>query len=299
MSSTPRPSRRPARATTLRAACHALRIEAPVGQVHRLRQRAQAEVERGAHRARSNALQGAGEPRACCGIGRHRLEQTREPRLLGGEQLPNPRHQVLAGARGERAHGLVAEDRLEHALADRRGAARDRDLRAGQPTRLREDGDHHREPRAVDAERGQAGRRALARALVLHELEDMPLPRPHGGLRAPAQLARDGVHADRVLQQRAPGGPAAPAPGGALRGPVGGGRDHRIDAGADRRLSSASPVGLPVTSARRRSRSRPTPRSSARMKSPVPTTSCQRASTSPRSSAPLRTVSSTSSTALA
>ena len=64
-------------------------------------------------------------------------------------------------------------------------------------------------------------------------------------------------------------------------------------------FSSASPVGLPVTSERSRSRSRPTPRSSARMKSPVPTTSCQRASTSPRSSEPLRTVSSTSSSALA
>ena len=61
--------------------------------------------------------------------------------------------------------------------------------------------------------------------------------------------------------------------------------------------SSPAVAGRPVTSERKRSRTQPTRASSARIRSPVPITSCQRASTSPRRSEPLRTTSSTSSSA--
>ena len=71
---------------------------------------------------------------------------------LAVEELARALEQHLARTGGERADRLVAEQRFEDALAGRRRAARDGDLRARQAAGLREHGEHHDEPGAVDAE---------------------------------------------------------------------------------------------------------------------------------------------------
>ena len=47
-----------------------------------------------------------------------RLEQRVEPAQILAQELLRTLEQVLPGACGQGAHGLVAEDRLEHPLAD-------------------------------------------------------------------------------------------------------------------------------------------------------------------------------------
>ena len=101
----------------------------------------------------------------------------------------------VPGPVGEGPDGGVTEDRLEHPLPDRRGAAGDRDLPAGQAAGLREDAHHHRRPDAVDAPREHPGLGPLVRPLGAHQVEHRPLPVAHlggGGLgevgRHPLQL---------------------------------------------------------------------------------------------------------------
>ena len=92
----------------------------------------------------------------------------------------------------------------------------------------------------------------------------------------------------RVGEQRPARNPLAPGARRPLGGALGGVRTTASTRCSTATFSSASAAGEPVTMLFSRSRSRPTRVSSARITSPVPTTSCQRASTSPRRSEPLR-----------
>ena len=173
------------------------------------RERREPGLQRAAHRARSSASTAASSRSSPASEPVPRRPRA-APRSAPASVASSARarsQQVLARLRRERAHGLVAEQRLEHALADRGGPARDRDLGARQAARVGEHGDHHHEPGAVDAERGDARRRALAGGLAADELEHGALPRADllAGAR-PAARAR-----------RRPGAPCPPAG----RGPPG------------------------------------------------------------------------------
>ena len=214
--------------------------------------------------------------------------------LLVAQQRVGPGLQVLPGAGGQRADGGVAEHRLQHPLADRGRAAGHGDLPAGQPAGLGEDGDHDHRAGPVDAPGEDPGPGPLVRALVRgpgrgrRPASRAPAPRPPRG--SPATPA----------PARAPRRPAAPPrPAASARpSPCARRRGRPRPAAAARRCSPARPagrrpgVGRPVTALTTRSRSRLTWPCRARIHSPVPTNSCQRASTSPRSSVPLRTPSS-------
>ena len=144
--------------------------------------------------------------------------------------------QIFARACRERPDRLVAEDRLEHLLADRRGAARDHDLRAGEPAGVGKDREHHRQARPVDAERREPRGRALRGALLADEVEDDALPRTHLVRGGRLQSARRALELRCAFEQRAAGNPVAPRPGRSLGGPLGGGAHHGLDAVLDGEL---------------------------------------------------------------
>ena len=246
----------------------ALGVQAAVGELDGLGERAASRsVERAAHRARSTrrAARRAGA-RARSAVRARRGPSSASKRAASrGEQRRDAR---AAGPRGPAPRACAPPGRRSSAsstrLADRRRAARDRDLRAGQAAGLGEHGEHHDEPGAVDAERGEARGRALAgRPRWLHELEDVALPR--------ADLARGCASSSsgeaassrgRAREQRAPGRPAAPvasAARSAARSAAAWTTASTLDSHRRLQLGLAARA-LPVTSARTRSRSQPTPR---------------------------------------
>ena len=77
------------------------------------------------------------------------------------------------------AHGLVAEDRLEHALREHGGAAGNADLGAGEPGRAAEGDEHEEQPDRVEPVGRDAGVGAPALALGAHQLEHLALPVAH------------------------------------------------------------------------------------------------------------------------
>ena len=145
-----------------------------------------------------------------------------------------------------------------------------------------------------------AGGRALVGALAADQVEHVALPVAHlVGRRRRGSRGRP-CSSSRVAaaEQRRAGGQGAPGGDGALGGAVGLGAQQLLDAALERDLEVLAPAsGRPVTAAVSRSRSRPTCACRLRIHSPVPTNSCHRASTSPRSRVPLRTPSSTPSRA--
>ena len=169
---------------------------------------------------------------------------------------------------------------------DRRTAG-DAHLGSGQTRGLAEHHQHQHDTQAVDAVRQDACGRPAPAALVAHELEDVRPASPRT------------IRLTRSLGRR----PAAPARGAPSPTPP---RRRRcasrraasaaafcasLDTSAATPVCSASPssalgAGRPRTADMIRSRSRPTLVSRLRRNSPVPTNSCHRASTSPRSSVP-------------
>ncbi len=167
-------------------------------------------------------------------LGRGGVEQRVEARGVLAQQPLDALDEILPRARGERPDGLVAEDRLEHLLADRRRAARDDDLRAGEAAGVREDGEHDGQPRPVHPERGDPGRGALRRALLADELEDDALPGANLLLGRRLELRRGAVELRRAVEQRPARNPLAPGARGPLGRALGGGPDDRLDPVLDR-----------------------------------------------------------------
>ena len=149
-------------------------------------------------------------------LGSERLEPLREPARLAVEQPAHALEQVLARLRRERADGLVAEDRLEHLLAERRGSAGDHDLGAREAAGLEEDGEHHGQPGAVHAERGEPRGRPPAHPLAADELEDVALPVAHLAVPCAGASSLDD-RLELARPRRAPGRPGAAASASATR----------------------------------------------------------------------------------
>ena len=224
----------------------------PSASSRRLGQRGQpaCRARRLTARARTARARRAGARRASASR-RDRRRAARSKRAASArEQLAHAVQQVLARPRGERAHRLVAEDRLEHPLADRRGAARDHDLRAGQPARAARTRRSSPSARRRYAERREPRRRALARALAAHELEHVALPgadlrrpcAPHQlGARRRRAPARRRAAPARPAASRQPRGARSAARSAAARTTASTPISHR-GAAAPRR-----PPGLPVT----------------------------------------------------
>ena len=231
-----------------------------------------------------------------------RVEQVGEPALLGRQQGADPVAQVRAGLVGQPPHGLVAEHRLQHLLRQHGRAAGDADLGAGgDERRAGEHRDHDDQAGRVDAVRGEPRVGAARRPLAADQVEHGALPVAHGALDGVAQVRRRAVEprvGARPMRSRAV--PAAlvrheVAARSAARSAAA--STSRRDARLQRRGQLGARLGPAGDAAVSRSRSRPTRSSSVRSSSPVPTNSCQRASTSPRSSVPSRMPSSTSATA--
>ena len=94
-------------------------------------------------------------------------------------------------------------------------------------------------------------------------------------------------------EQRRPGRMGAPGRSGPLGGAAAALRIRVTRPDSTAASSRSAGAGLPVTAAATRSRTRATRACTPRISSPVPTSSCHRASTSPRRSAPSRTPRST------
>ncbi len=304
VASRPCPIRSPARRTTASAGSTAVGIEAPVAPA-RLPRRAPpgggraCRSPRRPDRRRSRPAAARARPAS----GGRRVEQRVEARGLGLEQ----RAGALAAASSRACSASVrtawspsSASRIRWPAADVPPATSD--LGAGQTARLREDGEHHDEAGAVDAERCQARRRPLPAGLAAARgRRRRPARRAPRRACAPAGRARRRRAGVPRCEQRAPGGAVRAKRPRRARPP---GRRRR---GRPRRRSTAPPrwrLGLGRRGARERATGHgraagPGATPAPRIRSPVPTTSCQRASTSPRSSAPLWTASSTSSSAAA
>ena len=234
VASTPEPEPRAGPRDDRRGRVHRLVVEPPAGDRDGIGQRGEPVVEGAAHVCGSRSRRAASSASSVAGAGVTGSSTAAKRADSWSSSGRDPFQQPLARPRGERAHGLVAEHRLQHLLAERRGAAGDHDLGAREPARAGEHGDHHGEPGAVDAERGEPGGRALAGALGAHELEHLALPRAHLLARAGREVGRGGVEPRGGVEQRPARGRVAPGRGGALGGAVGG-RDHDgVDAGLDR-----------------------------------------------------------------
>src|SRR6478609_9681349 len=161
---------------------------------------------------------------------------------LGVEEVAHGRLELAAGALGQRAHGLVAEHRLEHLLPEDRGAAGDAGLGTGDTRGVGEHHDHQGHGQAVDAEGEEACRRALLGALGADHVEHVGLPVADRALGAAAEVAgRPAEVLAGVAQQDLSGGRAAPRRLGALGGGLGVLEDERLEAGLDRH---GDPLGL-------------------------------------------------------
>ena len=181
-----------------------LGLEPAVGDLDCLGERRQPAVEAAAHEARRTASTAAcsrASPSASVAAPSTRRI---EARGVGAKQLVGAFDEVPAGLGGELAHGLVAEERLEDLLAERRRPARDDDLDAREPPGVREHRQHHRQAGAVDAERCQPRRRPLGLALSAHELHDVALPGAHLLLGLDPQALRGPTEPGRGLEQRLP-----------------------------------------------------------------------------------------------
>ncbi len=186
--STPRPRRAPALSIDATAVRDRVGVEAAVGEAHRLRERGEAVVEVELHEARLTASIAVWRLAIASASGCLALEERREAVALVAQEIVDALHEVVARPRRERAHRLIAEQGLEQLVSDGGRAAGDDRLEPGQPPGAREDREHHREPRAVHAERGEPRRRALRRALAADEIHDVPLPRSHLVARLGAKL---------------------------------------------------------------------------------------------------------------
>ena len=138
-------------------------------------------------------------------------------------------------------------------------------------------------PSPLTPYRHDAGRRPAVLALVANHLEDVALPVAHEpGDAIACGTARAGQ--GRIgHEQLLPPGQAAPLSGGGAGGQLGPvGRSAPPPRSAAPRRGFSALAGSPLTKAVKRSRRRDTVDSTWRKNSPVPTNSCQRASTSPR-----------------
>ena len=128
--SIPRPSRAPALLGYAPRGLHCFRVEPTVRDADCLGERGQAPVEIDAHDRASDAVDRGVEARDRLRLGGLALEQCGEAVRLVPQKPVDPFHEVVPGARGERAHRLVAEQRLEELVPDSGGAARNNRLEA-------------------------------------------------------------------------------------------------------------------------------------------------------------------------
>ena len=226
-------------------------------------------------------------------FGRHagvEVEPVKETLALRRQQPLAAHMQVFARRPGEPADGVLAEDCLQQPLAHDGGAAGDADLEPRQARSHGEHHDHERGAEAVDAEGQPPGLRAFALALGADELHQACPARP--GSRPPRCPRTPGCSREVIGAQQLPArGVRTPALVRVLGG-VGGfidddGLQSRFDGGfhpdcrrrfAPEERAHAVPEAADVLL-------------QARKNSPVPTKSCHRASTSPRSRAPSRVAS--------
>ena len=138
------------------------------------------------------------------------------------KELVSAVDEVPAGLGGELADRLVAEDRLEDFLTQRRCATRDHHLDARDASGRCEDAEHHRETGAVDAERCKSRRRPLGLALAADELHDEALPGAHLLLGVASQTLRCSIEPGRCLEERVAGYTLAPRACDPLGSPLGG-----------------------------------------------------------------------------
>ena len=198
------------------------------------------------------------------------------------------RVQVLRACVGQRPHRLVAEDRLQHLLAQRRRCRRRPPPRppvsppvCAKTTIITSSP----APLTAEGEASRAAVRLLCALLARPARARRPASRGPRARRASASSG-DAAAQVGVAEQRArrPGRPRHAARG-PLRGRVGRRPDQRLDAGLQRLGQLVAGRGRPLHAARHPVAQPADPRLAAsRISSPVPTNSCQRASTSPRSS---------------
>jgi hypothetical protein len=162
------------------------------------------------------------------------VQERIEARGIIAQEALHPREEVLARLRGERAHRLVAEDRLEHLLAQRRRAARDDDLGAGETAGMGEDGEHDGEAGTVDAKRRETRSRSLRGAFLSDEIEDDALPLSYLGLGGRLELHGGAVETRGLGEECLPGEALAPGACRPLGGALGRGADDGLDAVLDR-----------------------------------------------------------------
>ena len=193
-----------------------------------------------------------------------------------------------AGPLGQAADGLVAEDRLEQLLPQHGRPAGDADLGTGQPRGVGEHDDHQRHRQPVDAEGQEPRRAALVGALGADHLQHVLLPVADRTLGLAAQVAGGaaevlaGVGQQRLpRRERTARTPSARSAAASACSRI---SVSRPDSTAT--VTRSACCGLPLIALTTRSRSQPTLVSRPRSSSPVPTNSCQRASTSPRSRVP-------------